>query len=104
MNAKAMQRSDFPSAFNGGFLPAITNCRCPRCKSRDIILTETMEALTSWEVVGGKLNREDGIHEFGSYVGLRGDCKNCSHGWRIRGAIQITDVVTELDPVTLKPL
>ncbi|MER9937472.1 hypothetical protein [Mesorhizobium sp. M0088] len=99
-----MKRSDFPEAVNGGFTPATTKIRCPKCKSKDISLSETMEAFTVWDVVSGRLNRAGGIHEFGSYINLNGQCSKCRHCWKVRGAIQITDAVTELDPKTFLPI
>ena len=100
-----LKRSDFPTAFNGGFRPAITKVRCPKCRSRNLALTEQVEAFTTFEVKDGRLNREDGIHELGNFIGgLTAKCQECGHDWRIRGAGHIEDACTELDPFTFKPL
>ena len=101
-----LTEKDFPESMNGNFRPALTNCRCPKCGSRTIVITETIEAMTAFQVVDGRLNREDGIHDFGGWIGrLIGDCSKCGHGWKFRrGATQIEDVVTELDPETFRPL
>lgn len=102
---RAPQRFDFPRAMNGGFRPATTALRCPKCRKRDLSLTESIEATTSWYVNGGLLNREDGIHELGGFIGrLSAQCAHCDHRWHPRGATMITDVVTELDPQTLEPV
>ena len=95
---------DFPPAFNGRFAPAVTRIRCPRCKSRTLQLTETIEATTSWDVVNGALNMQGGIHEFGGAISLHATCCRCGHLWRPRGAIQVTCVTTDLDPETLQPI
>lgn len=97
-------RADFPAAFNGMFQPAITKVRCPKCGSKDLVLTEKVDATTTWSVVGGKLNRQDGIHDVGGCSGVDGECSRCRHGWSLRNAIQITDVVTELHHETFEPL
>ena len=101
-----LKRSDFPEAFNGQFRPALTDCRCPKCGSKTLTITETIEAFTEFQVVDGRLNREDGVHEFGGWIGrLIGHCSKCDHGWKFRRkATQIEDVVTELDPETFRPL
>lgn len=100
----SLSRSDFPEAFNGGFSPAVTTLRCPKCSSREFELTESMEALTTFEVRNGLVNRQAGIHEFGSYFALNGRCNACFHSWKIRKAIQIDDALVELDPETFKPV
>lgn len=100
------RKKDFPEAFNGGFRPALTKSRCPKCRSSTLLITETIEAFTEFSVVKGRLNREGGIHEFGGWIGrLMGKCIPCGHSWKFRrGATQIEDVVTELDPDTFEPL
>lgn len=96
--------SDFPEAFNGQFRPAISKIKCPKCRSKDLEITETMEAFTSFQVVDGRLNREGGIHEFGSWIGVSARCDRCDHHWKPRRAFMITDVVTELDPESFEAL
>lgn len=100
-----LSKRDFPEALNGHFKPALTHCRCPKCKSQNLTLTESIEAETTFEVREGRLNRQAGIHNFGNFIGsLRGSCTACGHKWRIRKATQIIDVTTELNAETLKPL
>ncbi len=74
---------------------ASTNVRCPRCRSRSLQLHEVGEWTTSWEVRDGRLSRKEGYHEPGSYLYVWAECVSCRHSWKVRGAIQITDVVTE---------
>jgi hypothetical protein len=100
-----MRREDFPVAFNGGFRPAVTKIRCPKCRCKNIQLTEFVEASTTFQVTDGKLNREDGIHELGNFIGrMAGKCDGCGHLWALRKASEIETVVTELDPKTFRPL
>ena len=65
-----------------------------------------MEAFTEFEVIDGRLNREAGIHNFGGWIGkLFGKCLKCHHTWNFRNnAGQIDEIITELDPKTLKPI
>ena len=74
---------------------ASTRVRCPRCRSRSLQLNEVGEWTTTWEVRNGRLRRREGYHEPGSYLYVWAECIGCGHHWRVRGAIQITDVVTE---------
>lgn len=99
-----LTREDFPQAMNGQFDPALTRCRCPKCGSGNLLLTESIEAFTEFEVREGRLNRQAGVHEFGSYYALHAKCDGCGHGWRVKKAQQIIDVITELDPKTLEPI
>lgn len=98
-----LTRADFPTAFNGGFRPALTLRRCPQCRSRTISLTEFVSASTTFEVAEGLINREGGIHEFGDFVGnVRGECRKCAHTWTLKGASNLDHVVKDLDRDTIK--
>lgn len=101
-----LSQNDFPGFRKDpeDFRPATTKCRCPKCRSRNLTLIELVTATTEWEVVDGKLNRADGLHEPSGAEGVEGKCKDCGHHWRIRSALQITCVTTELDPVTFEPI
>jgi phage FluMu protein Com len=77
--------------------PATTRLRCPRCKSRTFTLIETCEHFTSFYVVDGKLDRQEGFHDVDGYTRLEADCP-CGHRWKVRNAIQINDAVTEEPP------
>ncbi len=76
--------------------PATTHIRCPRCRSRSFTFIETCEWSTTFEVVGGRLDRQEGYHEPGCYTRLEAECA-CGHRWKIRGAIQINDAVIETE-------
>lgn len=53
--------------------------------------------MTVWEVVGGRLTRREGYHEPAEILYVRAECSKCRHNWRLRGVLQITDVVEEDD-------
>jgi len=104
MKNKSLSKNDFPDDFHEDFRPAITKCRCPKCRSGNLLLVERVTAYTEWTVINGKLNRAEGIHEPTGADGVDGKCRDCGHSWRIRNAIQITCVAIELDPETFEPI
>lgn len=66
--------------------PSSTPLRCPKCRSRDMCLT--IEAMTTWSVVNGRLDFDDGIHDFGGAIGnVQAVCMKCSHSWRTRSLV-----------------
>lgn len=71
-----------------------TKCKCPKCKSDDLIFMEVWEGHTiTWECISGKFDREDGALEPGDPYRVDGKCKKCQHVWRIRKALQIDDII-----------
>jgi hypothetical protein len=98
-----LSKRDFPQAMNGGFKPCLVACRCPRCRSTTLELTETIDAYTHWEVVDGRMNMKAGILEPGQPSSLTAICRRCSHQWSLRSAPSLLSVLTELDPETLLP-
>jgi hypothetical protein len=104
MSSVHPNRHDFPDHQAEPFQPAVTELRCPKCRSRDLQLTETGEHHTTWDVRKGKLNRSAGYHNPGLMLRVTGKCIACEHLWTVRGAIQITGCVKELDPETLAPV
>lgn len=79
----------------GSERPASTRLRCPKCRCGYLELTETIECTTTFIVSAGRLDRSQGFHEPGCATGVHGQCRACGHFWRVRKAIQITDVVVE---------
>jgi len=77
--------------------PATTKIRCPKCRSRTFTFVESGEWTSSFEVTDGRLDRAEGYHEPGCMLRLEAQCP-CGHHWKVRGAIQITDAVTEIAP------
>lgn len=71
-----------------------TRVRCPKCRSRDLELTEVGYWTSSWIVIKGRTVRKEGYHEPGGMDRVDAECRKCKHLWRVRGAIQITDVLT----------
>lgn len=101
---RPLSKQEFPEAIFGDFRPALTKCRCPKCRSGNLLLIELVTAVTEWVVVDGRLNRAGGVHETTGAEGMMGKCSDCGHSWRIRNAIQITCVITDLDPETFQPV
>jgi hypothetical protein len=93
-----LTRLDFPDTWAEQFIPAITKVRCPKCRSRNLTLTESVGWTTTWTVRDGRLNRAAGIHEPGGICGpMTAECV-CGHRWNLRrGAIQITCVVEDVE-------
>lgn len=74
--------------------PVQTKLRCPRCRGRDLQLTESGTWTSSWVVKNGHFDRCEGNHEPESVDRLDAACRNCQHRWKPRGANQIDDIVT----------
>lgn len=75
--------------------PATTHIRCPKCRSADLQLTEVGDVSLTWNVKGGSFDRGEGYREYGGMRYVYGECSKCGHGWRLKKAIQITDVCKE---------
>lgn len=73
---------------------ARTRLRCPRCRSRDLLLMEIGTWWTAFQVKNGSFDRK-GYHEPGEIFRLVAECTGCGHEWKVRGAIQITDICEE---------
>lgn len=72
-----------------------TKKNCPACKSKDFLIVEIWDGSTiSWECEDGHFNKTDGALEPGFPVKLEATCKRCNHGWTIKGATQIDDIIT----------
>jgi hypothetical protein len=73
----------------------IVKCKvhCPRCKnSKTLTLVEAWKDHTiSWQVEGGKFDRNDGALEMGDPFMVQATCP-CGHTWKVRKALQIDDV------------
>ncbi len=83
------------TSFNGSLRRLVqTKLRCPRCKSRDLRLHEQVNCTTTFIVMGGQFDRNEGWNEPGSIEGVWSECSRCGHGWRVRGADQIDDCIT----------
>lgn len=63
---------------------------CPKCKSNNLLLVEVWSQHTiTWDQIDGKFDKEDGSLEMGDPYKVEANCKECSHIWKIRKAIQI---------------
>lgn len=70
--------------------------KCPKCKSDHLFLVEiwTDHGIT-WEQIGGKFDRNDGILDPGSPAWVEGECKKCGHRWKVKNAPQIDYVIKD---------
>ena len=74
-----------------------TKIKCPKCKNKkDFDLVEVYSGHTiTWEVLDGKFDKNDGNKEMGDPSHMEATCGDCGHRWRIRGALQVTDVTKD---------
>lgn len=72
--------------------------KCPRCKSNNLVLTEVWTGHTiEWEQEGGVIDKNKGSSEPGDPYTVNGLCKDCFHEWKLKGVIQITQVLKEVN-------
>jgi len=69
--------------------------RCPKCRSNDLVACEITEASMLFEIKAGVMRRLSHTDEFGGIVGVELTCSRCSHHWKPRGAIQVTDLLKD---------
>ncbi len=68
---------------------------CPKCRSRDLTVCEMTEASMLFEVRGGVMRRLTHTEEFDRILGVNATCSRCTHHWKPRGAIQVTDLLED---------
>lgn len=75
---------------------ATTKVKCPKCKAKNLFLIEIWVGATiTWEQNEfGVFDKNDGSLEPGDPYRIECRCRKCNHTWKIRNAIQITDVIT----------
>jgi len=69
-----------------------TKAKCPKCKSKNITITETSNAYQSWSQIDGIIDRNEGIMNHGDVTSVDGKCNNCNHGWKFKCS-QIDELV-----------
>lgn len=73
-----------------------SNAKCPKCQSNNLLLIEVWkDHEITWEQKDGIFDRRDGNIEPGDPYKVEAECRNCGHKWRIRKALQITDIVSD---------
>lgn len=76
-------------------LTKIKRIKCPKCGgSPDSFLELYRDHGISFYMEDGKLERE-GILEPGEPYKVEALCGTCGHQWRLRGVMQITDLILE---------
>jgi predicted amidophosphoribosyltransferase len=72
-----------------------TRVKCPKCGSNNLFIMEKIICTTEWEQLDGRILRNEGYHHVGHVVSMDSKCSNCLHVWKIRGALQIDDVLLD---------
>lgn len=72
----------------------ISRIRCPKCKSKDLVLKEFIVCSGSFKQVNGVID-EEGYNNPGEYFRVDAECSKCGHRWKVKRAIQITDCFIE---------
>jgi hypothetical protein len=70
--------------------------KCPKCRSVNLQLSEQWTYSISWDQDQAGLMSKTGDAEPGDPYCVEAKCKNCGHGWRLRGISQITDLYPDL--------
>ena len=71
--------------------------KCPKCKSKDFKVYETVEEILIYYVEGGLVPRDTVDHEPGSILGISCMCMKCEHSWKPRGATSIDHIIKPID-------
>jgi hypothetical protein len=67
---------------------------CPKCKSKDLFLIEIWkDSGITWEQIGGKFDRNDGVLEHGGPYRVEARCKKCDYYWKIKKVTDIHEVI-----------
>ena len=70
---------------------------CPRCKSKQLEISELWKDHSiSWVQDRNGLTAKKGYLNPGDPYRVEAACLECSHTWKIRGALQITDIYPSL--------
>lgn len=70
--------------------------KCRKCKSTHLLFIEQWNgASITWEVIDGKFDRNDGNLLDGDPVYVLIRCWDCKYEWRVRGSLQIDDLVKD---------
>ena len=71
-----------------------TKAICPKCKSKNISITEISESYQTWNQEDGIINKSKGIMNHGDIIGIYGKCDKCGHGWKFK-CLQIDNLIVE---------
>ena len=60
--------------------------KCPKCRSNNLILTETVAASKTVNIVNGIFDENSYNGEYGNAIHpIQAECCNCGHQWNLRG-------------------
>lgn len=70
--------------------------KCPKCSSKNLELIEVWKDHTiTWQQHNGEFDRKDGNLESGNPSSVEARCRSCRHQWKVRGALQIVDIIID---------
>lgn len=100
MTGKVDKRTTPKSLRVMGFVPTRPNPQyvklcCPRCRSRNLVLTEVWQHAIQWYVTDGWIEKDGGSLDEGAPTGIEARCESCNHAWTARGATQVWDVIED---------
>lgn len=75
--------------------PKYVKICCPKCRSRNLVLTELWEHTIQWSVTDGWMDKAGGSLEPVGPTGVEAKCAGCGHWWTARNAAEIMDVLEE---------
>lgn len=71
-----------------------SKARCPKCRSKNLILIEYTKCISTWEQIDGIIDQNEVWHDIDNIIGIYGECNKCNHKWRFR-CFQITNLIEE---------
>lgn len=75
--------------------PSVRRCICPKCKGKDLILTELWKGHSvQFYYSNGKVTNCR-ANQNGDPYKVEAVCDNCGYEWQLKGVTQITDITSE---------
>ena len=68
---------------------------CPKCKCRNIIVHETIEAISEHRIIDGIWDHSYDANEYGNAINTICLCSNCQHRWISRRGINFDNYYIE---------
>ncbi len=61
--------------------------KCPKCKCRDILVEEHIDAFSEYHIVNGEWIHDYDNDEYGDYTFTVYKCSSCHHVWQFNGTM-----------------
>jgi len=71
--------------------------RCPQCRSTDIRVFETIEAISEHHVVDGVWLHKDDNNEYGDVISVDCKCESCGHRFKSKRGINFDNYYIDED-------